>query len=77
MVLILFIAAKRHSAEVALRRADASRASSERLRRSPLQEGVWVQIADRHFFSGRKLHPRGKRKAVPPPDSMLYIYISL
>jgi hypothetical protein len=34
------IAAKRHSNEVALRRCDDSRASSERHRRAPLLEGV-------------------------------------
>jgi hypothetical protein len=43
--LIDFIAAKRHTSPVALRRGDAARAQVERTWRAPSQEGVWPRIA--------------------------------
>ena len=67
-----FIAAKRHTAEVALRRGGAARAQAERFRRAPLQEGVCLRIAG---VKRRKPGARGKREAVPPPE--LYLLVSI
>ena len=72
------IAAKRHTAEVALRRGDAARAQVERTRRASSLEGIApAQREGRKApedTAGRKAEEaaaRGKRVAVPPPRAQL------
>jgi hypothetical protein len=62
---VVFIAAKRHTAVVALRRDDASRASSERPGRAPLLEGVCPETPQTRIARRGGLGPGGNAKRCP------------
>jgi hypothetical protein len=66
--LYFYIAAKRHTYEVALRRGDAARAPDERIRRAPLLERVCPRIT---AAARRKLGARGNPIGCPHQSNIL------